>query len=46
LVPRGPQRDVVHSAFVYESKCGGGVAGSQPMSTAEYMEAKYTLEIY
>jgi hypothetical protein len=25
---------------------GGGVAGSQPMSTAVHMEPKYTLEIY
>ncbi len=30
------------SALVYESKCGGkgGVAGSQPMSTAVHMEPK------
>ncbi len=25
---------------------GGGVAGSQPMSTAVHMEPKYTLEMY
>jgi hypothetical protein len=28
------------SALVYEPKCGGGVAGSQPMSTAVHMEPK------
>ncbi len=44
---RGSQRDVVYldwptcSALVYEPKCGGGgVVGSQPMSTAVHMELK------
>ncbi len=36
---RGSLRDVTNSALVYESKCGwlGGVAGSQPMSTAVHI---------
>ncbi len=43
---RGPQRDVVclgtNSALVYEPKWrgGGGVAGSQLVSTAVHMEPK------
>jgi hypothetical protein len=41
---------LTNSALVYEPKCGGqggggGVAGSQPMSTTVHMEHKYTLEI-
>ena len=46
---RGSQRDVLswltNSALVYEPKNGGreGVAGSQPMSTAVYMEPKYSI---
>ncbi len=38
---------LTNSALVYEPKCmeRGGVAGSQPMRTAVYMEPKSTLEI-
>ncbi len=39
---------LTNSALVYEPKCGGGgggVAGSQPMSTAVHMEPKNFLEI-
>ncbi len=39
---RGLQRDVVYLSWpiaplVYEAKCGGGVAGSQPMRTAVHI---------
>ncbi len=36
---------LTNRALVYEPKCGGGVAGSQPMSTALHMEPKLTLEV-
>ncbi len=48
----GSQRDVyiyclTNSGLVYEPKCmggrGGGIAGSQPASTALHVEPKYTL---
>jgi hypothetical protein len=38
---------LTNNALVYEPKCwvgGGGVAGSQPMSTAVQMEPKKTSE--
>jgi hypothetical protein len=32
---------LINSALVYEPKCGGGgLAGSQPMSTAVHMDPK------
>jgi hypothetical protein len=38
---------LTNNALVYEPKCGGAVARSQPMSTAVQLtqEPKYTLEI-
>jgi len=38
ITKRGRLSLLTNSAFVYESKCGGGgVAGSQPMSTAVHI---------
>ncbi len=34
---------LTNSALAYEPKCEGGVAGSQPMSTAVHMEPKYKI---
>jgi hypothetical protein len=31
---------LTNSALVYEPKCGGGIAGSQSMSTAVHMKPK------